>query len=271
LPDTDSETKTLPILCVENVHLRFGGIAALEGPSFEMRPGEILSIVGPNGAGKTCLVNCVTGYYRPHQGRVLFRERDITGWPAHEIARRGITRTFQNTALFPEMTAFENILLARYRHTHASLAESMFFLGRARSEEIASRRAVDELIQELGIQELKGRLVATLSYGQRKMVEIARALASEPQVLFLDEPMSGLDDIVKELVAEIIIRTRRRGLAVGLVEHDMPVVMGLSDTVVVLDSGMLVAAGHPDAVSQDVKVAAAYLGGTLPPPEGKEA
>jgi branched-chain amino acid transport system ATP-binding protein len=261
-----------PILRVEDVHLHFGGIAALEGPSFEMRPGEILSIVGPNGAGKTCLVNCVTGYYRPQRGRVLYRGQDITGHPPHAIAHRGITRTFQNTALFPEMTAHQNILLARYRHTRASLAESMFFLGRARGEEIASRRAVDDLIQELGIQEIKGRLVATLSYGQRKMVEIARALATEPQVLFLDEPMSGLDDILKELVAEIIISARRRGLAVGLVEHDMPVVMGLSDAVVVLDSGVLVAAGHPDEVCRDEKVSAAYLGGTVSlAPEGGTA
>jgi branched-chain amino acid transport system ATP-binding protein len=131
---------------------------------------------------------------------------------------------------------------------------------------------VDDLIQELGIQEIKGRLVATLSYGQRKMVEIARALATEPQVLFLDEPMSGLDDILKELVAEIIISARRRGLAVGLVEHDMPVVMGLSDAVVVLDSGVLVAAGHPDEVCRNEKVAAAYLGGPVSrAPEGGTA
>jgi branched-chain amino acid transport system ATP-binding protein len=181
----------------------------------------------------------------------------------------GITRTFQNTALYPEMTAHENILLARYRHTRASLAESMFFVGRARGEEIASRRAVDELIGELGIQDLKGRLVATLSFGQRKMVEIARALATEPRVLFLDEPMSGLDDILKELVAEIVINARRRGVAVGLVEHDMPVVMGLSDVVLVLDSGELVAAGHPDLICRDEKVASTYLGGSVCAPGGK--
>jgi branched-chain amino acid transport system ATP-binding protein len=248
------------IVAGNGLTLSFGGIRALTSVDFKVHRGDIVSIIGPNGAGKTCLVNCITGYYRPQQGVIRYEDRDITGLPSYRIARLGICRTFQNPSLYPNMTALDNLMLARFTHTRTTLPEAMLYFGRSRREEIESRKFIEEIIGFARIQELRNRTVATMSYGQRKLVEIARALAMEPKILFLDEPMSGLDEVMKELVAELIISVRKRGVTVVLVEHDMQVVMGLSNSIIVLDFGQKIAEGSPDEVSRNNQVAAAYLG-----------
>jgi len=243
--------------------LSFGGIKALADVDFQIKRGEIVSIIGPNGAGKTCLVNCITGFYQPQEGKITLDGRDITGMPAHKIARLGISRTFQNPSLYPYMTTLDNLMLARYRHTGTTMFEAMLFLGRSRREEIESRKFVHEIISFARIHDLRDRIPAVMSHGERKLVEIARALAMEPRVVFLDEPMSGLDDMMKEMVAELIVNMRRKGITVVLVEHDMQVVMGLSNSVVVLDFGYKIADGSPEEVSHNEKVATAYLGRSI--------
>jgi branched-chain amino acid transport system ATP-binding protein len=251
------------IVAGRDLSLSFGGIKALSNVDFQVRRGEIVSIIGPNGAGKTCLVNCITGYYRPQKGTITYDGRDITGLPSYRIARLGISRTFQNPSLYPHMTAFDNLMLARYMHTRTTLPEAMLFFGRSRREEIEGRRFVESIISFARIQDLSNRTVATMSYGQRKLVEIARALAMEPRIIFLDEPMSGLDEVMKELVAELIISIRNQGITVVLVEHDMQVVMGLSNSVIVLDFGQKIAEGSPDDVCRNSQVTAAYIGGIV--------
>lgn len=251
------------IVAGRDLSLSFGGIKALSSVDFQVKRGEIVSIIGPNGAGKTCLVNCITGYYRPQKGSITYDGRDITGLPSYRIARLGISRTFQNPSLYPHMTAFDNLMLARYMHTRTTLPEAILFFGRSRHEEIEGRRFVESIISFARIQDLRNRTVATMSYGQRKLVEITRALAMEPRVIFLDEPMSGLDEVMKELVAELIISIRNQGVTVVLVEHDMQVVMGLSNSVIVLDSGQKIAEGSPDDVCRNSQVTAAYIGGII--------
>jgi len=256
------------ILGSNHLELTFGGIKALDGVDFRARKGELVSIIGPNGAGKTCLVNCITGYYRPQKGTIIFEGRDIVGLQPHQIARLGISRTFQNPSLYPNLTALDNLMVARYMHTRATILDTMLYFGRSRHEEIESRRIVEEIITFAGIQELRGRPVATMSYGQRKQVEIARALAMQPKIILLDEPMSGLDDVMKEMVVELILNIQKRGLTVIFIEHDIEVVMGLSQSIIVLDFGQKIAEGTPQDISQDARVAVAYLG-TEPSPEVK--
>lgn len=248
------------ILESNHLELSFGGIRALDEIGFQAKKGELVSIIGPNGAGKTCLVNCITGYYRPQKGTIIFEGRDIVGLQPHKIARLGISRTFQNPSLYPNLTALDNLMVARYIHTRATILDTMFYFGRSRHEEIENRRIVEEIIAFAGIQELRGRPVATMSYGQRKQVEIARALAMQPKVILLDEPMSGLDDVMKEMVAELILNIQKRGVTIIFIEHDIEVVMGLSQSIIVLDFGQKIAEGTPQDISQDARVAAAYLG-----------
>ncbi|MEW6142040.1 MAG: ABC transporter ATP-binding protein [Chloroflexota bacterium] len=257
----ETGNKNGTIVAGTDLSLSFGGIKALLNVDFQVKRGEIVSIIGPNGAGKTCLVNCITGYYRPQKGSITYDGHNITGLPSYRIARLGISRTFQNPSLYPHMTAFDNLMLARYMHTKTTLPEALLFFGRSRHEEIESRRFVEGIIGFAKIQDLRNRTVATMSYGQRKLVEITRALAMEPRVIFLDEPMSGLDEVMKELVAELVISVRNQGVTVVLVEHDMQVVMGLSNSVIVLDFGQKIAEGSPDDVCRNSQVTAAYVGG----------
>jgi branched-chain amino acid transport system ATP-binding protein len=255
------QTQTDIILEGSDIDLSFGGIRSLDNVSFKVKKGEIFSIIGPNGAGKTCLLNCISGYYKPQKGKILFANQDLLTLKPHQIARLGISRTFQNPSLYAEMTALENLLTARYMHTRSGMIDAVLYFGRSRKEEMASRKMVEEIISITHIEELRSRPVSMLSYGQRKQVEIARSLAMEPRVILFDEPMSGLDDMMKEIVAELILRIQKQGVTVILVEHDMEVVMGLSQTVVVLDFGVKIAEGNPDEISHNERVAEAYLGG----------
>jgi branched-chain amino acid transport system ATP-binding protein len=249
------------VLVGEDIHLSFGGIKALTAVEFQVKAGQIMSIIGPNGAGKTCLINCITGYYRPQKGRVMFNRQDILGRSPDKIAKLGISRTFQNPTTYPNMTALDILMAARYMHSRASILDALIYFGRSRREELANRRIVEQMINFSRIEDLRKRPIFTMSYGQRKQVEIARALTMQPKIILLDEPMSGLDDVMKEIVSELILNMHRRGMTVILVEHDMQAVMELSHSIIVLDYGRKIAEGTPTEICQNPLVAEAYLGG----------
>jgi branched-chain amino acid transport system ATP-binding protein len=248
------------ILQVKGVTLHFGAIKSLENVGFDVKEGDILAVIGPNGAGKTSVINCITGYYRPQKGQILFKGKDITGLSPDRIAGMRIGRTFQNPTTYPSLTALEILMAARYIHTRSNLLENMIYLGRSRREEIESRRKVEEIIGFTHIEDLRKKPIAMLSYGQRKQVEIARALAMEPELLLLDEPMSGLDDVMKEIMAELIQNVHRQGANIILIEHDLQFVMGISSSIVVLNFGEKIAAGTPEEILKDTRVLEAYLG-----------
>lgn len=249
------------ILVGEDIHLNFGGIKALTAVDFEVKKGQIVSIIGPNGAGKTCLINCITGYYHPQKGRILFNGHDILGRNPSKIAKLGIGRTFQNPTTYPNMTTLDILMAARYMYSRASILEAMIYFGRSRREELANRRIVEQMINFSRIEDLRKRPVFTMSYGQRKQVEIARALTMQPEIILLDEPMSGLDDVMKEIVSELILNMHKEGMTIMLVEHDMQAVMELSHSIIVLDYGQKIAEGTPTEIFQNPLVAEAYLGG----------
>ncbi len=248
------------VLTIKDLHLSFQGIKALDGVSLSIKKGQIVSIIGPNGAGKTCLINCVTGYYRPQAGRILFQGHDLLGMRPYQIARLGIGRTFQDPTTFPHMTAIDILMAGRFTKSRASMVETMLFFGRSRTEELENRRIVEDVVNFVRIEEVRKMPVAAMSYGQRKQVEIARVLVMEPDLILLDEPMSGLDEFMKEVVTELIMDMHKRGITIILIEHDMQVVMELSHSVVVLDHGRKIAEGTPLDISRDERVAEAYLG-----------
>ena len=243
-----------------DVTLSFGGVRALDAVQFDVVEGEILSLIGPNGAGKTCLLNCITGYYHPERGTLVFKGREIQGARPDSIARMGIARTFQDPTVFPHMTALDILMAARHTHTTSGVFESLVFFGKGRRESLASRRAVEEIIGFTRIQELRKTPVYAMSYGQRKQVEIARALVMKPSVMLLDEPMSGLDDVMKEIITELILDIYREGMTVVLIEHDMQAVMTLSQRIIVLDHGQKIADGKPEDIVRDEQVVRAYFG-----------
>ena len=249
------------ILVGKDIHLNFGGIKALTAVEFQVKKGQIMSIIGPNGAGKTCLINCITGYYHPQKGRILFNGQDIIGRGPDKIAKLGISRTFQNPTTYPNMTALDILMAARYMYSKASILGTMIYFGRSRREELANRRIVEQMINFSRIEDLRKRPVFTMSYGQRKQVEIARALTMQPKIILLDEPMSGLDDVMKEIVSELILNMHKEGMTIMLVEHDMQAVMELSHSIIVLDYGQKIAEGTPIEILQNPLVAEAYLGG----------
>lgn len=256
------QVKNDVVLTIEDIHLSFGGIKALTAVQFQLKAGEILSIIGPNGAGKTCLINCITGYYRPQKGKILLNGQNILGLRPDRIARLGISRTFQNPTIYPNMTTLDILMAARYIHTRANIVEAMIYFGRSQREETASRRIVEEMISFVHIEDLRKKPVFSMSYGQRKQVEIARALTMQPDVILLDEPMSGLDEVMKEIVSELILNMHKRGMTIILVEHDMQTVMELSHSIIVLDYGQKIAEGTPVEICRNPVVAEAYLGGS---------
>ena len=251
-----------PILSVRDLSLRFGGVKALAGVSFDVAPGSITAIIGPNGAGKTSLFNCVSGFYRPASGTVLLKGRDIGRLSAPERAKAGLARTFQNIALFRGMSVLDNIKLGRHAHMRTGLLDALLWFGRARREEREVRADIEErVIDFLEINHIRHRPVAALAYGLRKRLELARALAMKPRLLLLDEPVAGMNREETEDMARFILDVREEwGVTVLMVEHDMGLVMDISDHVVVLNFGQVIARGTPAEVSAHPEVVRAYLG-----------
>ena len=251
---------TEPLLAVRDLTVRFGGVRAVSGVSLAVRPGEILSIIGPNGAGKTTIFNVVTGLYRPTAGDVRLRGQAITALAPHARARLGVARTFQNIRLFRELTVGENVRVARYGRARVGLAGALLRTPAFRREREETDRAVDALLESVGLRGRGDELARSLPYGDQKRVELARALAAEPSVLLLDEPAAGMSTGEADALMALIRSLRDRGLAILLVEHHIRVVMTVSDRVAVLNHGELIAEGPPAAVRRDPAVIAAYLG-----------
>ncbi|ALJ38720.1 ABC transporter ATP-binding protein (plasmid) [Azospirillum brasilense] len=262
------------------VSLRFGGVQALTDVGFSIRKGELFSIIGPNGAGKTSMVNCISGRYRPTDGKVYFKGQDITGMTPNHRASLGIGRTFQNLALFGHMTVLDNIMVGRHHLLKNNFfTGSLYWLTGARKEELAHRREVEEIIDFLEIQHVRKATAGTLSYGLRKRVELARAIALKPDLILLDEPMAGMNLEEKEDMARYIVDLNEEfGMTVVMIEHDMGVVMDISHRVIVLEFGKKIAEGTPEEVLADPRVKRAYLGeddeedeAVAPPPKQEVA
>jgi len=257
----DGIAKGDTLMEVKNVSLRFGGVKAITDISFDVRKGEIRAIIGPNGAGKTSMLNVINGFYTPQEGTIVFRGEERRAMRPHHAVRQGIARTFQNVALFKGMTTLENIMAGRSVMMHRNILWQMLWHGPALKEEIAHREKVEEIIDFLEIEHIRRTPVGRLPYGLQKRVELGRALAMEPSLLLLDEPMAGMNLEEKEDMSRFILDVnQQRGTTIALIEHDMGVVMDLSDRVVVLDYGKKIADGTPDVVKNDQAVIDAYLG-----------
>ena len=248
------------LLRIDRLDRRFGGVHALNAVSSEVARGSICGLIGPNGAGKTTLINVVSGLLRPTSGRVLLEERDITGLQPHRVAAAGIARTFQNIRLFGDLPVLDNVLIGRHVHRRDTVVAAMLALPGARRAERENREVAYALLEQLRIEHLARVPAAALSYGDQRRVEIARALALEPQLLLLDEPGAGMNTAEMERLAELLLGLREGGLTLLLIEHNMDLIMRVSDQVIVLNFGTVIAAGRPEAVQDDPDVIAAYLG-----------
>jgi branched-chain amino acid transport system ATP-binding protein len=247
---------------VRGLAINFGGVQALDGVSFEVEPGEVFTIIGPNGAGKTTIFNLISRIYDPTRGELLFRDEDITRVPPHDIARRGIARTFQNIELFEHATVLQNLLLGRHTHRRSRFFEEILALPRVRALEVAEREAAEKVIDFLDLQPYRDNLIVNLPYGVRKVVEMGRALCTEPKLLLLDEPSSGLSvEETEDMAFWIEDITKLLGITVLMVEHDMSLVTAVSDRVLALNYGRPIAQGTAREVQQHPEVIKAYLGG----------
>ncbi len=250
------------IIKVENVSLAFGGVQALYNIDTRLFGGEIFAIIGPNGAGKTCLLNCISRFYTPQEGQILYKGKDILGVPTHAIAKLGIARTFQNIELFKGMTVLDNIKLGRHAFLKSGIFSDIIYWGRTRREELKLRQEIEEkIIDLLEIEAIRKQVVGTLPYGLQKRVELARALAMQPEVLLLDEPMAGMNLEETEDMARFILNVNQMWeVSIILVEHDMGVVMDISQRVCVLEFGQKIAEGSPQEIQENPQVIRAYLG-----------
>jgi branched-chain amino acid transport system ATP-binding protein len=250
-----------PLLEINGISVRFGAVQALERVTLEIRRGEIVAIIGPNGAGKTTLLNVVSGFYQPHEGQILFEGRDRTRLRPYDVAALGVARTFQNVALFKGMSVLDNIMTGRLLKMRGSFLLEALYWGPAMTQELEHRAFVERIIDFLEIQAIRKASAGKLPYGLQKRVELARALAAEPKLLLLDEPMAGMNVEEKEDMCRFILGVNDEfGTTIALIEHDMSVVMDISDRVIALDYGRKIADGRPDEVRADQGVIAAYLG-----------
>jgi len=260
MPATEKGNGT-PILRAENVSLRFGGVNALLDINLAVGKGEIISIIGPNGAGKTCMINTITGFYRPWQGSIYFQNQEITGLPPHKICRLGIARTFQNIELFTGLSVLDNLLAARHLRLKPNLFSCAIYFGLAQREEIRERKFVEEIIEFLEMEAIRKQEVKILPYGQRKRVELGRALALDPEIILLDEPTAGMNVEEKEdMVRFILDINEERGTTIVLIEHDIDIIMDISDRIAVFDFGNKIAEGVPAEIKKNEQVIKAYLG-----------
>ncbi|KFZ41790.1 ABC transporter ATP-binding protein [Anoxybacillus flavithermus] len=251
----------MDILNVQNVSIRFGGVLALDAVSFEVKEGEIFSLIGPNGAGKTSMLNCISGLYKPTEGDIFFKGERITHIKPHKRAALGIARAFQNIELFPHLSVLDNLMLGRHVRMKTGVLAGGLYWGKAQKEEVEHRYKVEEVIDFLELEHVRNVPVGTLSYGLQKRVEVGRALAMDPDLLLLDEPMAGMNNEEKEDMARYIIDIHEeKKTTIILIEHDMGVVMDLSNHIAVLDFGKLIAYGTPKEVQTNPRVIEAYLG-----------
>jgi len=256
---TGAEKKA--VIRLEVVRLRFGGVEALRGVSLEVREGEILAIIGPNGAGKTCVFNCINGFYKPHAGHIFYDGVNITRLRPDKIARMGIARTFQNIQLFTGLSTVDNLMAGRHIRMRNNWIQGALFYGLARKEEVENREFVEKIIDFLELEAVRKEAIGAVPYGLRKRVDLGRALAQEPKVLLLDEPMAGMNAEEKEDIARFVVDIfELRKIPIVLVEHDMGVVMDIADRIVVLNFGEVIAEGSPEEIKANPEVIEAYLG-----------
>lgn len=251
----------MSILTVENLRIAFGGVVAIDGVSFSVERNEIFALIGPNGAGKTTLFNMVSGIYLPENGRIILAGEDVTRLAPHELARRGMSRTFQNLQVFFRMTVAENVMVGRHLHEKRNVLAHLFTLPSVHAQNRATRAEAEHLLQLVGLAGVADRPASSLSYGALKRLEIARALASEPKILLLDEPAAGCNPVETEEIDAVIKTVAAQGVTVVLVEHDMRLVMRISNRIHVLDRGRTLAEGRADEVRANPAVISAYLGG----------
>ena len=248
---------------VKKIFLNFGGVMALHNVDLTVHTGELVSVIGPNGAGKTSLMNCITGYYHPQKGEILFNGEDVKGHHPHEITRKGIGRTYQNFELFPGMTVLANMLLARHLYCDYSIGKAALFSSSVQKQEVRHRQVLEELIDFLEMQPIRKKPVGSLPYGMRKRVELGRALALEPKLLVLDEPFAGMTLEEKEDMVRFLLELNSAwGQTMVLVEHDMSIVMSISQRIMVFNFGERIAEGTPEVIQNHPEVVKAYLGDT---------